>query len=175
MSKEDMIQNLGTIARSGSKAFMDEMKEQGQADPNAIIGQFGVGFYSAFMVADKIEVYSLASEPGSVAQHWESDGTGKKNCHKMEKKLDVIYFYILGSYTISEAQGVKEGTKVIIHLKEECSEFADHNKVRDIIKKYSSFVGSTLYIDGEKASDLQPVWLMDPKSVDVETHEGFYR
>jgi len=155
MSKEDMIQNLGTIARSGSKAFMDEMKEQGQADPNAIIGQFGVGFYSAFMVADKIEVYSLASEPGSVGQHWESDGTG--------------------SYTISEAQGVKEGTKVIIHLKEECSEFADHNKVRDIIKKYSSFVGSTLYIDGEKASDLQPVWLMDPKSVDVETHEGFYR
>ena len=78
MSKEDMIQNLGTIARSGSKAFMDEMKEQGQADPNAIIGQFGVGFYSAFMVADKIEVYSLASEPGSVAHHWESDGTGKK-------------------------------------------------------------------------------------------------
>ena len=86
MSKEDMIQNLGTIARSGSKAFMDEMKEQGQADPNAIIGQFGVGFYSAFMVADKIEVYSLASEPGSVAHHWESDGTGKKHYHGIEKK-----------------------------------------------------------------------------------------
>ena len=85
MSKEDMIQNLGTIARSGSKAFMDEMKEQGQADPNAIIGQFGVGFYSAFMVADKIEVYSLASEPGSVAQHWESDGTGKKIAIKWKK------------------------------------------------------------------------------------------
>ena len=181
MSKEDMIQNLGTIARSGSKAFMDEMKEQGQADPNAIIGQFGVGFYSAFMVADKIEVYSLASEPGSVAHHWESDGTGKKTLPWNWKKNFslkspiVIFFNISGSYTISEAQGVKEGTKVIIHLKEDCSEFADHNKVRDIIKKYSSFVGSTLYIDGDKASDLQPVWLMDPKSVDADTHEGFYR
>ena len=160
---------------------MDEMKEQGQADPNAIIGQFGVGFYSAFMVADKIEVYSLASEPGSVAHHWESDGTGKKTLPWNWKKIIIfeksycIFFNISGSYTISEAQGVKEGTKVIIHLKEDCSEFADHNKVRDIIKKYSSFVGSTLYIDGDKASDLQPVWLMDPKSVDADTHEGFYR
>ena len=87
----------------------------------------------------------------------------------------VIYFFISGSFTISEAQGVKEGTKVIIHLKEDCSEFADNNKVRDIIKKYSSFVGSALYINGDKASDLQPVWLMDPKTVDEETHEGFYR
>ena len=104
----------------------------------------------------------------------------KKHYHRVEKKFFlkspvVFFFNISGSYTISEAQGVKEGTKVIIHLKEDCSEFADHNKVRDIIKKYSSFVGSTLYIDGDKASDLQPVWLMDPKSVDADTHEGFYR
>ena len=76
MSKEDMIQNLGTIARSGSKAFMEQMKEQGNTDPNNIIGQFGVGFYSAFMVADKIEVFSMSSEPNSIAHHWESDGTG---------------------------------------------------------------------------------------------------
>merc|ERR1712018_991339 len=134
---------------------MEQMKEQGNADPNNIIGQFGVGFYSAFMVADKIEVYSMSSEPGSIAHHWESDGTG--------------------TYKISEAQGVKEGTKVIIHLKEDCAEFSDYNKVRDIIKKYSSFVGSTLYLGGEKASDLQPVWLMDPKKVEPETHEDFYR
>ena len=70
---------------------------------------------------------------------------------------------------------MKEGTKVIIHLKEDCAEFSDYNKVRDIIKKYSSFVGSTLYLGGEKASDLQPVWLMDPKKVEPETHEDFYR
>lgn len=80
-----------------------------------------------------------------------------------------------GTYNIAEAQGVKEGTKVIIHLKESCSEFADYDKVRDIIKKYSSFVGSQLYLNNEKANELRPLWLMDPKSVDAEQHEDFYR
>ena len=76
MTKQDMMDNLGTIARSGSKAFMETLKDQGQADSNAIIGQFGVGFYSAFMVADKIEVFSKGSDSGTVGHHWESDGTG---------------------------------------------------------------------------------------------------
>ena len=80
-----------------------------------------------------------------------------------------------GTYNIAEAQGVKEGTKVIIHLKESCSEFADYDKVRDIIKKYSSFVGSQLYLNNEKANELRPLWLMEPKSVDAEQHEDFYR
>jgi len=155
MSKQEMIENLGTIARSGSKAFMEQYKDQDTADPNAIIGQFGVGFYSAFMVADKIEVFSQSCETGSSGYHWESDGAG--------------------TYSIAEAEGVDEGTKVIIHLKENCSEFSDYNTVREIIKKYSSFVGSTLFLDGNKANDLRPVWLMDPKEVDMETHEDFYR
>ena len=136
MSKQEMIENLGTIARSGSKAFMEQYQDQDTADPNAIIGQFGVGFYSAFMVADKIEVFSQSCEAGSAGYHWESDGTG--------------------TYTIAETEGVEEGTKVIIHLKEDCSEFADYNKVREIIKKYSSFVGSTLFLDGNQANDLRP-------------------
>ena len=76
MSKQEMMDNLGTIARSGSKAFMEQFKDQEQSDPNSIIGQFGVGFYSAFMVADKIEVFSKSSESGAVGHHWESDGTG---------------------------------------------------------------------------------------------------
>ena len=92
MSKEEMMDNLGTIARSGSKAFMEQVKDQDQSDPNAIIGQFGVGFYSAFMVADKIEVFSKSSESGAVGHHWESDGTGNfsKSCKYRKKcpKLD---------------------------------------------------------------------------------------
>ena len=99
----------------------------------------------------------------------------KKNIYKVAYTRAYFLFFPLGTYKISEAQGVKEGTKVIIHLKEDCAEFSDYNKVRDIIKKYSSFVGSTLYLGGEKASDLQPVWLMDPKKVESETHEDFYR
>ncbi len=161
MSKEEMVENLGTIARSGSKAFMEQISanDKGAAasapDPNTIIGQFGVGFYSAFMVAKKIEVFSLSSDHGAVAHHWESDGSG--------------------TYKIAEASGVKEGTKVIIHLKDDCVEFADETTVRDIIKKYSSFVGSSLELNGTKANDLRPVWLMDPKSVEAEMHEDFYR
>ena len=160
MSKAEMIENLGTIARSGSKAFMEkyqatELATDNHADSNNIIGQFGVGFYSAFMVADKIEVYSKSCEENSQGYHWESDGSG--------------------SYTISEAENVQDGTKVIIHLKDSCAEFADYTKVREIIKKYSSFVGSTLFLDGNQANDLRPVWLMDPKEVQIEMHEDFYR
>ena len=155
MTKDEMVDNLGTIARSGSKAFMQEMAEKETVDPKDIIGQFGVGFYSAFMVADKIEVFSKSSREGSVAYHWESDGTG--------------------TYSIQEADGVQDGTKIIVHLKENCAEFADENTIRDIIKKYSSFVGSSVILNGEKASDLRPVWLLDPKEVEPELHEDFYR
>ena len=135
MTKDDMVSNLGTIARSGSKAFMAEMKEKGEANPESIIGQFGVGFYSAFMVADKIEVFSKHSKPGSKAFHWESDGSGK--------------------YTIQEAENVQPGTKVIVHLKQSCSEFSDENTVREIIKKYSSFVGSEVQLNGNRSNDLR--------------------
>lgn len=156
MTKEEMMSNLGTIARSGSKAFIQEMSQKNQAvDSKEIIGQFGVGFYSAFMVSDKIEVFSQSSLPDQPAHHWESDGSG--------------------TYTIREAQNVPEGTKIVIHLKSDCAEFADETNVRDIVKKYSSFVGSDLLINGTKANELRPLWLMEPKEVEPETHEDFYR
>ena len=170
MTSGEMVQNLGTIARSGSKAFIKEMSEKitkdkdsaSPANPESIIGQFGVGFYSAFMVADKIEVFSMSSlqadshtTTGRVAHHWSTDGSG--------------------SYTVREAEGVSDGTKIVVHLKSNCTEFSDETNVREIIKKFSSFVGSTLTLNGTKANDLRPVWLMDPKEVSEETHEDFYR
>jgi TNF receptor-associated protein 1 len=158
MTKEEMVLNLGTIARSGSKAFMKEMVEKGEgkaAEPKDIIGQFGVGFYSAFMVADKIEVFSKSSKEGSTSHRWLSDG--------------------LGTFEIQEADSVADGTKIIVHLKKDCSEFADENKVRDVIKKYSSFVGCPIDLNGTKSNELRPVWLLDPKEVSAELHEDFYR
>lgn len=74
MTKEELIQNLGTIARSGSKSFIEEIKKQGAEQASSIIGQFGVGFYSAFMVADKIEVFTRSSVAGSAGYKWSSDG-----------------------------------------------------------------------------------------------------
>ena len=163
MTSGEMVQNLGTIARSGSKAFLQEISEKiskdkeaaTPSDPESIIGQFGVGFYSAFMVADKIEVFSKSSMEGDAAHHWSTDGSG--------------------TYVVREADGVADGTKIVVHLKSNCTEFSDETQVKEVVKKFSSFVGSTLTLNGTKANDLRPVWLMDPKEVDVDTHEDFYR
>merc|ERR1719394_1386054 len=107
MTREEMVENLGCIARSGSKAFMEQVKAGGQQDPKEIIGQFGVGFYSAFMVADKIEVYSKSSVDGSPGHVWISDGSGK--------------------YSLAESSDAEAGTKIVLHLKSSEAEFSDEN------------------------------------------------
>ena len=168
-----MVENLGCIARSGSKAFMEQFKAGGQQDPKVdsdflclicenltcclqeIIGQFGVGFYSAFMVADKIEVYSKSSVTPGPGYLWTSDGSGK--------------------YTMQEVEGLQPGTKIVLSLRKEDAEFSDETIVRDIVKKYSNFVGTDVVLNGDKINTLQPVWLMDPKEVDSTLHEEFYR
>ncbi|XP_042890511.1 heat shock protein 75 kDa, mitochondrial-like isoform X2 [Penaeus japonicus] len=155
MTKEELMDNLGTIARSGSKAFIQQLQDGGSADPQSIIGQFGVGFYSAFMVADKVEVYTKSRLPGSTGYCWSSDGCGK--------------------YTIEESSDVEPGTKIVCHLKVADREFADDQTIKDIIKKYSSFVGSPIEVNGEQANNIQPIWLMDPKEVSPAQHEEFYR
>ncbi|XP_075165415.1 TNF receptor associated protein 1 [Haematobia irritans] len=157
MNREELINNLGTIARSGSKKFIEQIREQSSSSENSsnIIGQFGVGFYSAFMVADKVEVYTRSSKANSPGLCWSTDGSG--------------------SYEIQEAEGVELGTKIVIHLKPECREYADEDRIMAVIKKYSNFVGSPIYLNGQKANDIQPLWLMDPKDVSKEQHDEFYR
>lgn len=112
MSKEELISNLGTIARSGSKKFIEEIKEKGGAVENSanVIGQFGVGFYSAFMVAKRLEVFTRSAKAGATGLRWSSDGSGV--------------------YDIQEADGVAIGTKIVIHLKTECREYADEDRIK---------------------------------------------
>ncbi|KAG0728061.1 Heat shock protein, mitochondrial [Chionoecetes opilio] len=155
MTKEELIDNLGTIARSGSKAFIQQLQEAGNSDPQSIIGQFGVGFYSAFMVAEKVEVHTRSRLPNSVGYCWASDGCGK--------------------YTIEECEGVEPGTKIVCHLKIANREYADEQTVRDVIKKYSSFISSPIDVNGEQANNIKPIWLMDPKEVSPDQHDEFYR
>ncbi|XP_052258909.1 heat shock protein 75 kDa, mitochondrial-like [Dreissena polymorpha] len=154
MTKEEMVQNLGTIAHSGSKAFLDSVGDSADNGRN-IIGQFGVGFYSSFMVGYKVEVYSKSMKPGSVAYKWTSDGTG--------------------TYEIAEAEGVQRGTKIVIHLKGDSSEFCVDSFVKDVIAKYSNFVGLPIYLNGKKVNVVQALWMMDPKDVTEDMHEEFYR
>ncbi|CAG9791894.1 unnamed protein product [Diatraea saccharalis] len=155
MTKDELISNIGTIARSGSKSFIEEIKKQGAEQASSIIGQFGVGFYSAFMVADKIEVYTRSSHSGSPGYKWTSDGSG--------------------AYEIQEVEGVPVGTKIIVHLKTDCREFADDDTVKSIIKKYSNFIGSPILLNNEQVNSIKPLWLMEPKEVTHEQHTEFYR
>ncbi|XP_026746998.1 heat shock protein 75 kDa, mitochondrial [Trichoplusia ni] len=155
MTKDELTQNLGTIARSGSKSFIEEIKKKGADEANSIIGQFGVGFYSAFMVADRIEVYTRSSKIDSQGYKWTSDGSGM--------------------YEIQEADGVPIGTKIIVHLKTDCREFADDDTVQNIIKKYSNFVSSPIFLNETQVNSIKPLWLMEPKEVTMEQHIEFYK
>ncbi|BFZ24303.1 hypothetical protein BsWGS_27341 [Bradybaena similaris] len=157
LTKEELVDNLGTIARSGSKAFLEQLAEKsskGDVGSN-LIGQFGVGFYSTFMVGDKVDVYTKSFKPGSPAYKWSSDGSGK--------------------YEISEADGVQRGTKIVIHLKGDAYNFAKEDIIKEVVKKYSNFVGVPIYLNGKRANIVQALWTMDPKDVTADMHEEFYR
>uniref|UniRef100_A0A4W6BXM3 Heat shock protein 75 kDa, mitochondrial n=1 Tax=Lates calcarifer TaxID=8187 RepID=A0A4W6BXM3_LATCA len=112
MNQEELVANLGTIARSGSKAFLDALQNQAEAS-STIIGQFGVGFYSAFMVADRVDVYSRSAEHDAPGYKWSSDGSGV--------------------FEIAEASGVQQGTKIVLHLKDDCKEFSSEDRVKEHI------------------------------------------
>lgn len=155
MTKDELVSNLGVIARSGSKQFLEQIKESGSTNEENIIGQFGVGFYSAFMVADRLEVFTRSSQKDAPGYKWSSDGSGV--------------------YEISEADNVQVGTKIVIHLKPDSREYSDEQRVQNVIKKYSNFVGFPIFLNGERVNQIQPLWLMDPKEVTKEQHNDFYR
>ena len=120
MSKEDLVSSLGTIARSGTAKFMEMLKSQ--SDGENLIGKFGVGFYSAFLVADKITVYSKAASGDDKTWIWESEINAS-------------------SYTIRESdEALARGTKIVLHLKEGCEEFATGEKLSSLVKTYSEFI-----------------------------------
>ncbi|OWF52890.1 heat shock protein 75 kDa, mitochondrial-like [Mizuhopecten yessoensis] len=157
MTKEEMIGNLGTIARSGSKAFLESVNSnESKSDvSNNIIGQFGVGFYSSFMVADKVEVYSRSHQPDAVGYKWTTDGTGM--------------------FEIAEAEGVQRGTKIVLHLKGDCYNYSNEEVIKEVVKRYSNFVGVPIFLNGKRANVVQALWLADQKDITADMHEEFYR
>ena len=154
MDEAALIENLGTIAHSGSKAFVAALKEGGNAAEN-LIGQFGVGFYSAFMVAESVQVYTRSWEPESKGYLWESSGTGE--------------------YTIEEVEGQRRGTKIVVKLKEDQKDFSKPETVKSIVKRYSSFVQHPLNINGEKQNTVQAIWLRNKNEIKEEEYREFYK
>ncbi|KAI9316910.1 Hsp90 protein-domain-containing protein [Dichotomocladium elegans] len=155
MTLEELNDNLGTIARSGSKSFMEKMEKDSAEAKENIIGQFGVGFYSTFMVGDKIKVFTRSAKPGSKGYCWTTDGQG--------------------SYTVAEAENVAVGTKIVIELREDCKAYGSYLTVDSIIKKYSNFVGFPIYLNDSEVNTVEPLWTKSKNSVSADDHKKFYR
>ena len=156
MSREELTNNLGTIAGSGSKAFVRELQNQGtSAAAEKIIGQFGVGFYSTFMVAKSVKVFTRSSQKGSKGYLWESDGTG--------------------TYTIVECEGVEKGTKIILDIKDTELSFCTPQVVERVLKKYSNFVSFEISLNGGKVNTVQALWMKSKDEVSNEEHIDFYK
>ena len=157
MSKDDLVSNLGTIARSGSKQFVENLTKSGKgSDGDGIIGQFGVGFYSSFMVADEVTVASLSAKANeSDSGHiWKSDGSGN--------------FSIAGTET-------QRGSRITLHMKEACMEFCDPKRIKEIVKKYSNFVSFPILVDGIAVNTVQAIWTKDKNSVTETEYNDFYK
>ncbi len=155
MTREELDQNLGTIARSGSKEFLEALKEKGDANAS-VIGQFGVGFYSAFMAAEKVEVYTHSWDESAPSLKWESDGQS--------------------GYTVTEIEeDEKRGCRIVVHLKEDSKDFAQNTNLKGIIDRYSRFVSFPLILNGERVNTVEAIWLKSKNDISEEEYEEFYQ
>jgi HSP90 family molecular chaperone len=156
MTKDEVIENLGTIAQSGARKFLEASKDR-SADLTQVIGQFGVGFYSVFMVAEWVRVTSRSYRPRAKAVTWYA--TGEED------------------YQVSPAEMSERGTKVEIKLKEDAAEFADEYRIKNTIHKHSEYVGFPIYVGEEKqpVNKQTSIWRMSKQSVTEEQHKDFYK
>ncbi len=155
LTRAELVENLGTIAHSGSKAFAAALKNAGKGGDASLIGQFGVGFYSAFMVADEVKVYTHSWRNDGEHLVWSSSGAG--------------------TYTIDEAPDQKRGCRIVITLKEDAKEFAQAHRVRSILGKYSNFVGFPIQLDGEVVNTVDAIWLKNKDEITDEQYKAFYQ
>jgi len=157
MTREEVIQNLGTIARSGSVEFLKAYAEAAKSREAGlkIIGQFGVGFYSAFMVASRVDVRTRSMLPGAQPVVWRSGGSG--------------------SFTVLAGEREDPGTEIVLHLKEEEREYLKVWRVKGIIKKYSDFVQFPIYLNDELVNRSSAIWALPKTQVTEEQHTEFFR
>src|SRR5512133_3542 len=180
MNSGEVEENIGTIARSGTKAFMEALKEAKSSNNPELIGQFGVGFYSSFMIADKVTLTTRKGGSPASGCRWESTGDG--------------------TYTIEEYEKEGRGTEIVLHLKEEMKEYLDEWKIRSIIKKYSDYVQYPVVMDitrtepakgvdgkviegggdiettvEETLNSMKAIWTRPKSEITDEEHEEFYK
>lgn len=162
MTREELITNLGTIAHSGSKEFirhLAEAKKQAEGSEStadlSLIGQFGVGFYAAFMVAKKVTIYTRSYQPEAESWIWTSDGSGSYSLEKGEKR--------------------SRGTKIVLSLKDDASKYCQADNIKRIIKQYSSFVPYPVKVNGEKANTVEAIWTKNTAEITEQEYTDFYK
>jgi molecular chaperone HtpG len=155
MTRDEMIANIGTIAKSGSEEFLKQLSENKEAINN-IIGRFGIGFYSVFMVAKEVIIKSKSFKKDEFAVEWKSDG--------------------LGDYEISDLDDkVNRGTTIEIFLKDDAKDFAEKYRLESIIKKHSNFISYPIYLDKEKINTIAAIWREPKSNLKKEQYDEFYK
>jgi len=153
MTHGELVENLGTIAHSGTKAFLKQLAEEKKPDVG-LIGQFGVGFYSAFMVAKKVTVLSRSFAPDETGWQWTSEGGG--------------------GYELTPAADLPRGTKITLELKDDAKDFAQEHTVEHIIQRYSSFVPFPIELNTKRLNTVQAIWARNKNEIKEEEYNEFY-
>ncbi len=154
MAESELIHNLGTIAQSGAREFLAKVNRE-DVEVADVIGQFGVGFYSVFMVAEEVRVVSRTYQPEGEAASWISDGGDE--------------------FQIVPASKSERGTEIHITLRDDAEEFANEWTLKQTVKKYSDYVGYPIYVGGEQANRQLPLWRKNPSEVNEEEYNQFYQ
>lgn len=154
MTRDDLINRIGTVAGSGTKEFVKSIKEGEKLDAD-MIGRFGVGFYSVFMVTDECTIETRHADPDSKGYRWVSEGEEK--------------------FTIEEIDKPDRGTKITFKLKDEYKEYAEEYKVKSVLNKYSNFVDFPIYIGEDKVNVVKALWHKKDKDIEEKEYEEFYK
>lgn len=154
MNKEDLTENIGIVARSGTLEFLQKMKEENK-QTGELIGKFGVGFYSVFMVTDQVVIETRHADKDSKGYRWVSSGEA--------------------SYTIEEIDKKERGTRISFTFKETAQEFAEEYRVKEIINKYSNFSDFSIFLGKDKINTVEALWRKKEKDVKAEERNEFYK
>jgi molecular chaperone HtpG len=156
MTREELIENIGTIAHSGSMSFLKNLSQSKDIQTNIkLIGQFGVGFYSVFMVARRVEILTLSASPQATASLWSSDGSG--------------------NYTIASAHKETRGTEIRVCLKEDdAKEYLEAHRIKTIVQRYSDFVSYPIQMEKEQINKLSAIWHRSSSEVKEEEYDEFF-
>ncbi len=159
MSKKELMENLGTIAKSGTENFLKAL-EEGENDSSELIGMFGVGFYSAFLVSDKVEVVTKGISTKSTGWKWSSDGED--------------------SFSIETIDKNERGTEIILYIKDDESEYLEEFRIKQLVKQYSNYVAFPIKLikedeEDEILNEQKAIWRQSPDEVTEEEYDAFYR